>query len=74
VLDVKRVVARLAFEDEADVQQVIGSALKHLPGLRGVAIMSGEGSTILTAADSVDEGTAIAEFLVGDDQRVEEEE
>ena len=66
----KRVSVRLAFEDDADVQQVLASVLDHVRALRGVRIDGGDSQPILTSATSVDEGREIATFLAGGDGEV----
>jgi hypothetical protein len=68
---VKAVTVRLAFEDDANVQHVLASALDHLPPLRGALIAGGDSQPILTSARSVAEGREIAELLAAGDGAVE---
>lgn len=71
----KAVVVRLAFEDDAKILDVMGSALEHLDGLRGVAVLGGDGTTILVSAakDDPKNGRSIAEFLAaGEDGSLDE--
>ena len=67
----KRVAVRLAFEDDADVQQVLAAALTHLPELRGCLILGGDSQPILTSAVDVPEGQKIAELLAAGEGTVE---
>ena len=67
----KRDVVRLAVDDDADVKNLLGSALLHLPALRGALVVGGDKSPIIVASTSVPEGKEIAEFLAAGEGDVE---
>lgn len=66
----KRVVVRLAMDDDVDVQQFLGGMLKYQDALHGAMVVGGESSMILAGGSDQAEATEIAQFLAGDDGSV----